>query len=152
MIPGDELTWGHTLFNRKNRKDIYILLQLVPCTNRMEKKCVCKRPVYKLVPGATWICGKAILKRIGLLFTLIYNKKRMMTSQYYMVYPVCNCTKSTASNFSHSFFFSFFFFHSVWHKYDYLISLGLDFMSLKHLCFLEPASCHCNFHSMYISF
>lgn len=75
MIPGDELTWGHTLFNRKNRKDIYILLQLVPCTNRMEKKCVCKRPVYKLVPGATWICGRAILKRIALLFTLIYKKE-----------------------------------------------------------------------------
>jgi len=30
-----------------------------------------------------------------------------MTNQYYMVYPVCNCTKSTASSFSHSFFFFF---------------------------------------------
>lgn len=74
----------------------------------------------------------------------------MMTSQYYMVYLVCNCTKSTVSSFSHSWFgFGwFFFFHSVHHKYDYLTSLGLDFMSLKHLCFPEPTSCHYNFHSL----
>lgn len=48
------------------------------CTfyNQKGKKCVCKRPVYKLVPGATWICGIAILKGMALLFTLIYNKER----------------------------------------------------------------------------
>lgn len=55
---------------------MYILLQLVPYTNRKKKKkSVCERPVYKLVPGATWICGRATLKRIALLFTLVHNKE-----------------------------------------------------------------------------
>lgn len=77
--PNDRRWWatlGTHTFNRKNKKDIGILLQLVPCTNRKEKKSVCKRPVYKLVPGATRICGRATLKGMALLFTLIYNKER----------------------------------------------------------------------------
>lgn len=41
MITGDEPPSGHVLFNRKNKKDVHVLLQLVPCTKRKEKNvCV----------------------------------------------------------------------------------------------------------------
>lgn len=151
MITGDELPWGHALFKRGKQKRCPHLAPTCTPYKQKGKKCVCKRPLYKLVPGATWICGRAALRGMALLFTLIYNKERewwQASITWYTRYATAQSQQRLAF---HILLLFFFFFNSVLHKYDYLISFGLDFMSLKHLCFLDPTLYHYNFHSMYSS-
>lgn len=148
MFTGDELPWGHALFERKNKKGFHILPQLVSWTNRKkEKKSMRKSPVYKLVPGATWICVIATLKGLALLFTLMYSKER----EWWQASITWYTWYATAQNQQRLAFRIPFFFYSVMHKYDCFISLGLDFKSLKHLCFCESTPYLNNFHSMYYS-
>lgn len=85
-----------------------------------KRKCMSKSPVYKLVPGATWICGRRSLKGLVLLFTLMYNKERewwQASITWYTWYATAQSQHRLAFCIPFFFFFFLLSYAQIWLSY-----------------------------------